>query len=191
MIILKNAKLDDKKDFSKLVMLSAEKYFPFLFSKKIPLILEKLFVKNNSFFCHKLTTFAEVDNKIVGCMLTFSFADKKKYETKTAISMVRCMGFTFFRYMKRILTCTSIIGEFTSDEFYISNLATYPEYRNKGVATALLKKAEEMAVLNKAKKVVLDVEMDKLEAIDLYKKNGFEVEKSISLPYKQFCFYRI
>ncbi|OHD13141.1 MAG: hypothetical protein A2Y34_16515 [Spirochaetes bacterium GWC1_27_15] len=191
MIILRNAKLEDQKDFSKLVMLSAEKYFPFIFSKKIPLILEKLFVKDNSFFCHNLTTFAEIDNKIVGCMLTFSFADKKKYETKTAISMVLCMGFSFFRYMKRILTCTSIIGEFGQDEFYISNLATYPEYRNKGAATALLKKAEEMAIANNAKKVVLDVETDKTDAINLYKNNGFEIEKSITLPYKQFCFYGV
>jgi ribosomal protein S18 acetylase RimI-like enzyme len=99
------------------------------------------------------------------------------------------LGFSFFKRLKKILKCTSVIGEFNKNEFYISNLAVYPEYRNKG----LLKKAEEMTLENDAGKIVLDVETNKTDAVKLYLKNDYVIEYEIKFDFKNkfFNFYRM
>jgi ribosomal protein S18 acetylase RimI-like enzyme len=193
MINIRCANISDKQDYSKLVMLSAEKYFRFLFSDNIPIILQKLFVNNNSFFSYKLCDIAEYNKNIAGCLVSFSYRDKKIYDTKTALSMAINMKFNFIIYMKRILKCTSIIGEFKENEFYVSNLATYPEYQNKGIATALLEKAYEKASSIRSEKIVLDVETEKESAIKLYKKLGYDIENKINLIFKNvsYNFYRM
>jgi ribosomal protein S18 acetylase RimI-like enzyme len=193
MILIRDAINIDKKDYSNLVMISVDQYFPFLFSEKIPSMLEKLFLKDNSFFSHKLAKVALCDEKIAGCMVTFSYSGKIKYKTKNAVNIMFLLGFSFFKRLKRILKCTSVIGEFNKNEFYISNLAVYPEYRNKGIGTALLKKAEEIALENDAGKIVLDVETNKTDAVKLYLKNDYVIESEIKFDFKNkfFNFYRM
>ena len=62
------------------------------------------------------------------------------------------------------------------DEGYITNIAVFPAYRRKGVATALLTKIFELAKEKGLSFVSLEVRASNREAITLYEKTGFAEE---------------
>lgn len=62
------------------------------------------------------------------------------------------------------------------DEGYITNVAVFPQYRNKGVATALIKRVFEFARENRLAFVSLEVRASNTGAITLYEKLGFKTE---------------
>ncbi|MBE6786989.1 MAG: ribosomal-protein-alanine N-acetyltransferase [Ruminococcaceae bacterium] len=59
------------------------------------------------------------------------------------------------------------------DEGYITNIAVFPEYRNKGVATALLLKLFSLASEKNLSFISLEVRESNHSAISLYEKMGF------------------
>lgn len=59
------------------------------------------------------------------------------------------------------------------DEGYITNIAVYPQYRNKGIATALI---NEIFKIENLSFVSLEVRESNLKAISLYEKMGFKKE---------------
>lgn len=62
------------------------------------------------------------------------------------------------------------------DEGYITNVAVFPEYRNQGVASALLSHLEEFAKEKSLSFISLEVRESNANAISLYNKFGFAVE---------------
>lgn len=62
------------------------------------------------------------------------------------------------------------------DEGYITNIAVFPEYRNQGVATALIQNLFDFADENNLSFISLEVRESNENAISLYKKFGFVTE---------------
>ena len=62
------------------------------------------------------------------------------------------------------------------DEGYITNIATLPEYRNQGVATALLKRLDGLARLENLSFISLEVRESNQTAISLYERFGYKTE---------------
>ena len=62
------------------------------------------------------------------------------------------------------------------DEGYITNVAVFPQYRKKGIATALIKRVFELAREKKLAFVSLEVRVSNSAAIALYEKAGFKEE---------------
>lgn len=62
------------------------------------------------------------------------------------------------------------------DEGYITNIAVFPEHRNKGVATALLNRIFALAEDLSLAFVSLEVRVSNLGAVSLYEKEGFKTE---------------
>lgn len=62
------------------------------------------------------------------------------------------------------------------DEGYITNIATLPEYRNQGIATALLTKLDDLAALENLSFISLEVRVGNQNAISLYEKFGYKTE---------------
>lgn len=65
--------------------------------------------------------------------------------------------------------------EAEADEYYISNLAVGEEFRRRGLAEMLLKRAEDKARVIGLKKCSLTVDLDNSGARALYTKNGYRV----------------
>ncbi|MDT7886996.1 MAG: ribosomal protein S18-alanine N-acetyltransferase [Thermoproteota archaeon] len=63
-----------------------------------------------------------------------------------------------------------------NDHCHIYSIAVLPEFRNKGIATNLMKELLNKAKEKGIKKVVLEVKTNNLEAIKLYKKFNFEIK---------------
>lgn len=64
--------------------------------------------------------------------------------------------------------------DFVVDEGSITNLAVLPDYRNKGIASQLLRLIEDFAFNEKLSFITLEVRESNYNAIKLYKKNGFK-----------------
>jgi len=62
---------------------------------------------------------------------------------------------------------------------HIVSVAVLPEYRRKGVGQALVTKAMEAMQLYNAKQCFLEVRATNTSAIDLYKKLGFQITRTI------------
>lgn len=59
------------------------------------------------------------------------------------------------------------------DEADITNIAVHPDYRKKGVATQILNKVFAYCIENSITTLNLEVRKSNVNAINLYKKNGF------------------
>ncbi|MEM1543922.1 MAG: ribosomal protein S18-alanine N-acetyltransferase [Candidatus Bathyarchaeia archaeon] len=63
---------------------------------------------------------------------------------------------------------------------HVISIAVLPEYRRRGIGEALLKEAlEAMATYYGVKDCYLEVRVSNMPAINLYKKMGFKIEKTI------------
>ncbi len=63
-----------------------------------------------------------------------------------------------------------------TDEGYITNVAVFPQYRKRGVGTALLHKVFAFAGENRLSFVSLEVRVSNSDAVSLYEKTGFSAE---------------
>ena len=63
--------------------------------------------------------------------------------------------------------------KFVLDEGYITNISVFPQYRNNGVASELLKKIIEFGDSKNLKFISLEVRKSNIYAISLYKNLGF------------------
>lgn len=62
----------------------------------------------------------------------------------------------------------------------IENVVTHAEYRNNGYASALLKRATEIARERGCYKVFLETGSNKESTLNFYRNNGFEIDKKHS-----------
>ncbi len=77
------------------------------------------------------------------------------------------------------------------DELYIEALAVYPEYRGRGVSSALLKFAFKECARMKLPVVSLFAEINNDHALAIYRGKGFQVEDTVELPrrYRKYNLY--
>jgi len=87
------------------------------------------------------------------------------------------------------------IGEwYLEDEIHIANLAVDSNYREKGIATKLIKETMERANFLNINMISLEVRLSNINAINLYEKIGFkktdilenyyEIEDGVRMVYK-------
>ena len=62
----------------------------------------------------------------------------------------------------------------------IENVVTHLEYRNRGLASALLERASEIARERKCYKVFLETGSNRESTLDFYRKNGFAIDEKHS-----------
>jgi ribosomal protein S18 acetylase RimI-like enzyme len=107
--------------------------------------------------------------------------------------MVKKLKFSFIKILKNLLKAKRVIGIVREGEFYISNIAVYPEFRGIGLGNELMLNAEKIARSTKNKSMSLDVEIENKGAIKVYKKLGYRIIGDIKILElrKTFEFYRM
>ena len=138
--------------------------------------------------------FAEIDGKIAGMLLGYDGKIKKKENLRTGLLLFKKMGIGMISQFPTFMRFNATIGKLGMDEYYISNIAVYPEYRRRGVGKKLIFLAHEEARNADVRRVVLDVEKDNPGAIKLYEKLGYKVIKEFSIRLRKngdLHFYRM
>jgi ribosomal protein S18 acetylase RimI-like enzyme len=194
-ILLRRAKgiPEEAEHFAELMEMSAPEYFPDLLGRKFKELFRALFLEEENLFSHKHVIFAVYENRIAGMLLGYDWKVKEREEKRTGWLMLKALGFDFLRQLPGFISAASGSGRLEEGDYYISNVAVYPEFRGKGIGKALMLKAEELAGQRGARRVALDVEKDNENAIRIYKKLGYSVvrEHSIELGGRRYRFYRM
>jgi ribosomal protein S18 acetylase RimI-like enzyme len=137
--------------------------------------------------CSKQYSYIDVeDGAIRGFMLGYPVREIGKMVRSIIFGLGKLMKLCgFFNMMEIVSHTLSIIKYFPKlykNEYFLSNLAVYQEYRGKGVGTGLLEKAEEEAKAMGLEKLSLYAEVDNPGAIRLYEKYGFIKVDEVILP---------
>ncbi len=193
-LIIRKGKIEDARDFSHLILLSAPVFFPSLFGDNVLEVMENLFRYPGNIFSFEHSYFVEMEKKIAGMVLGYTWKERDQEELNTGFLLFRYLGWDILTRVPYLLRVQSILGKLVAGDYYISNIAVYPEFRGCGLGTRLLKKMEEEAVERGCKMMVLDVEADNRGAIRLYQKLGYNAgERSsvVKIKGKSFEFFRM
>ncbi len=181
MIAIEKANISDAKYFSELILVSAP-YFPLLFGRKIKTVLEYLFSSQDNLFSYKHVYFGTINTKKAGMILSYNYQTKKKENLRTGILLLRYVGVNILTKLLILMKFNATVGRLDKEEYYISNIATFSEFRGMGIGKKLMLVAEDDAKRNNAKRIVLDVEKENITAITFYKKLGYQRTKEFSIP---------
>lgn len=76
-------------------------------------------------------------------------------------------------YISETPAACGAFKKFEQDTVEIKRMYTHPDFRKRGLATAIVKELEEWAKELNYKKAVLETSLEQNEALSVYEKNGF------------------
>jgi len=88
MITVRKSILEDNKNFTELVLISAP-YFPIIFGGKIKTVLQNLFHYHFNLFSFDHVYFAEVDGNVAGMILGYDLQVKKRENLRTGFCYLK------------------------------------------------------------------------------------------------------
>ncbi|ALM75568.1 GNAT family N-acetyltransferase [Thermococcus barophilus] len=183
---------EEAEHFARLMELSAPQYFPVLLGPRFRDVFETLFLEKENLFSHEHVVFAVYGGEIAGMLLGYDWKTREREEKRTGWLMLKVLGFDFLRKLPGFIRASFSFGRLEKGDYYISNIAVYPEFRGRKIGKSLMLHAEKRAK-DTAERMALDVEKDNMIAIAVYKKLGYFIERehSVELEGKVYRFYRM
>jgi GNAT superfamily N-acetyltransferase len=181
---------NDAENCAKLMYMAGPNVYRYLFGLDEPGTIELLAayfnVPETPYAKEKIIMF-EDENTTMGFIQVFPVRDVNALEW----NFIKKLMWNKFRIAVRYIYRGSRLlrdPRLLNDELYISCLAVFPAYRGRGIATTLLKWAEQEAQRKGLNRVSLFVEIDNDRAKRLYEKFGFRETKRKKLPksFQQF-----
>jgi len=193
-IIIRKGRAEDAQDFSQLILLSAATFFQSIFASNTEEVMRKIFKQKGNLFSFEHSYFIEVNGKIAGMALGYNWEQKRREELHTVLLLVKYLKWSFFTRIFYLLKAQGIVGKVSENEYYLSNIAVYPEFRTLGLGTKLFSEIKQESEKTGVNKIVLDVETNNKRAVKLYEGLGYIIKwrtPSIKINKKTFEFFRM
>ena len=193
-IMLRKGLPEDARDFTNLILLSAPNLFPAIFGSSVGSVLQNLFRQRKNLFSFEHSYFIEVGGKKAGVIIGYGWKTEREEEWRTGLLLIKHMRLGFLTKILSLLRALSIGGRTKGDEYYISNVAVYPEFRGNHLGTNLLLKMEEEAKRHGVEKIALDVKADNQGAIKLYNRLNYSIggeSRRAKINGESFAFFRM
>jgi ribosomal protein S18 acetylase RimI-like enzyme len=193
-IIVRKGNPSDSSDFAELFLMSDPNFFPFLFSPHAQKIVTRLFKAKRNLLSFEHSYFIETNGETAGMILGYNGVQKREEEIHTGVLLMKSLKLRFFLRLFAILKVGNVLGRIDKDEYYISNIAVYPKFRNRGFGQLLILEIEKEARKNNNKRIILEVKTDNKKAIKLYQRLGYISEKKIfifKIKRKKITFLRM
>lgn len=193
-IIIRKGRIEDAQDFSQLILLSAATFFPSIFASNTEEVMRKIFQQPGNLFSFEHSYFIEVNDKIAGMALGYNWEQKRREELHTGLLLVKYLKWSFFTRIFYLLKAQGIVGKVSENEYYLSNIAVYPEFRALGLGTKLFSEIKWESEKTGINKIVLDVETNNKKAVRLYERLGYVIKwrtPSIKINKETFEFFRM
>jgi ribosomal protein S18 acetylase RimI-like enzyme len=171
---------DDADAFHRYVVMTSSEY-DFFFAPRTREAMADFFRRRNHIFSHEHARFAEIDGNTAGMILSYSGKQQYAGMPQSAMIFLKNLGAGVFTKMSSLVQYATRGGPAGITDHYISNLATDPDFRRRGVAQALLADAERLAQAASCKCFSLDMDKDNPPAAALYEKLGFKTVSEFSL----------
>ncbi len=184
---------EDAGDFARLFHISAPEYAPALFAGKHEMVTRNCFRHKNNLLGFEHTSFLKVDGHTAGMIVAYGWPAKKAQSARSGLLTIRYMKWTFLKRMKALQWSDEVLGKMDQETYYISNLALYPEFRNRGLGTELLVFVEAVARQAGAGNLDVDAEIPNQGAVRFYKRFGMTKveEKHTGIDGEEFDFVRL
>jgi ribosomal protein S18 acetylase RimI-like enzyme len=166
----------DSSIFLELVKYSAPTFLKSLFSPHPDHLMVYLFENKNNIFSHEFTHFIESDGRPCGMLLGYKGKTKKQSTLNTGLLLAKFWKNHFLLKIRALLRAQNIVGYADENDFYVSNVAVFPETRSMGLGRQLLVLAETHARKQGAANICLDVETNNPRAKKLYEEIGYKVQ---------------
>jgi len=184
-ITIRPARAADSEAVSKLIYLSMGSDGDLLYGqdKRHPTfqVMERLSRQPGNRLGYDLAHLAELDNRPVGLLLTFPGKRLSPLGRRAEWQILWNFGLCTLRQHMRGGSLYRDMVEAQADEYYVSNLAVFPEFQGKGIGTHLMVFADELARTAGFEKCSLIVTYGHENARHLYEHLGYEVVRSF--PY--------
>jgi len=174
-IIIRKGLPEDAQDFANLSLLSDPVFCHAIFGSGARSVIQNLFCQRKNLFSFEHSYFIEVDGARAGIISGYDGQTESKEKWRTGLLLIKYMKLGFFTKLPSLLKALSLVSRVKDNEYYISNLAVYPEFRNNKLGTTLLLRVEEEAKRCGAERSMLDVEVDNQGAIRLYNRLGYSI----------------
>lgn len=136
--------------------------------------LMRLFSKNAGRFGYGSAYVAEWHHRVLGLMTSFPGTEAGYLNLSVMKHLPRALGWRMFGFVARGLTMNNF-KEAEADEYYISTLGVLPAAQGQGLGKHLLLHADEQARALGLTKCSLIVSTDNVNALRLYKRNGYQI----------------
>ena len=164
---------EDSEHFERLMLLSAPRLLPAVFGANASRVLKSLFRHKRNLYSFEHSRFIEVNGKGAGMIISYDWIAQKRERLRTGLLLFKYMKLRLITRLRILFKVNSVLGKVGLNEYYVSNIAVYPEYRGLGLGTELLMRGEDEAKRAGAERIVLDVEANNQDAIRLYSKIGY------------------
>lgn len=176
-ITVRSATPEDSEAAAGLIFMTGEEIFNYLFypeKDKSLAVLGRLFEMDANDFTHECAYIAGMDSRTAGLVLFVDRATMKKNYRGTGRALIQAMGlFQTLRRLRRFIQFERLFPQPDEGTLYINHLATFEEFRGRGIANELLAFCEQEARVRDLSHLALDVEVDNTSAIQVYEKAGF------------------
>ncbi len=185
--MIREPKDNEADDCVKLLYLSGPDLYTYIFIDREPKIYDllNLFYQEPGIFSKNNILVEEENENIKGLILAYP-AQEIKQMSKQMRGLIKKMisicGLVNFIKIVLRFKLNSYFPKLEDDEFFISNLAVFENYRKQDVAKRLLNTSEKIAIEKGLKKLCLFLDIDNNIAKEVYQKYGFTQESKVVLP---------
>lgn len=141
-------------------------------------VLADLHRQKNNRLSHSHAHLAERDGQPVGLLLSYPGGKISRLDWLTGWCLIRILGLPATIRLARIQSAYGDLKETESDEFYISNLAVFPEHGGQGIGSRLMAFSEDLARASGMQKCSLIVAFGHEHACRLYEHLGYKIVSS-------------
>ncbi len=165
--------------FAQLTQIASDNLYTNLLGKQANRILEGLYGKPDNDNSYQFTHFLEDGKNIAGMVNGWTASQKQNNDQYNERLVRHFAGWRYIQYISvglYLSEVTEFIGSNLDDhDFYIQIVALYPEFRGRGHSKTLLQHANDLAVSQDCRRMVLDVDERNTVAIKAYEKVGFTI----------------
>jgi len=193
-IIIRKGLPEDAPDFTNLILLSELELFLAIFGSGARNVLQNLFRQRRNLFSFEHSYFTDVDGIKAGMIIGYNWKTQREENWRTGLLMIKYMKLEFITKLLSLLKAMSIVGRAKDSEYYISNVAVYPEFRGINLGTNLLWQMEKEAKRCGVERSALDVDVNNQDAIRLYHRLSYSIvgkPRRAKINRKVFAFFRM
>lgn len=176
---------DDAKLASRLIYLSMGKLAEYLFGgvhQSLDEIIAGLFLLEGNRFSWSIVDLAEWDGQPAGILVSFPGWEFTRRELTIGLGLLKLCGlWNILRLSVRALSIANGVETYR-DEYYLANMAVFPDFQDRGIGSRLLAHAESKAQGAGLKKCSLIVDTENPAARRLYERFGYQVVFTKTYP---------
>lgn len=181
MELIRSARAGDCSLLAELILLSDSGLFPALFGDDPRGALASLAARDGNPFSYRHAWVAEVEGRVAGAALGSRIGSIKRESFSTALLLARQFRLRSPVQFLRFARTGAMTKSLDASDFYLSNIAVFPQLRGYGYGGRLLLEVEASARAAGARRMVLDVDPENERAAAFYRRHGYSLEREIHL----------